>query len=106
MKLLLLVIIIASFIQVANAQDYSPRTRKNVEEIGKTLNNFNRKPQWQQKYEIYITGGNYLMNNNDYANAIKSFNKALAIVPNSQEALIGKNYCRQMLKEKSKGRRR
>jgi len=105
MKLLLQVIIIISLIHVVSAQEVSERTRKNVNEIGKTLDNFNRKPQWQQKYEIYMTGGNYLMNNNDFANAVKSFNKALAIVPNSQEALVAKNYCRQMLKEKSKGRR-
>jgi len=106
MKLLIQVIIIASFIHMASAQEVSDQTRKNANEISKTLDNFNRKPQWQQKYEIYMTGGNYLMNNNDYANAIKSFNKALAIVPNSQEALVAKNYCRQMLKEQSKGRRK
>jgi tetratricopeptide (TPR) repeat protein len=106
MKTFLSVIIIMCMVQLVSAQGVSDRTRKNADEISKTLDNMNRKPQWQQKYEIYITGGNYLMNNNDYANAIKSFNKALAIVPNSQEALIGKNYCRQMLKEKSKGKRR
>jgi tetratricopeptide (TPR) repeat protein len=100
MRPLLSVIIIMCMVQLVSAQEVSDRTRKNANEISKTLDNFNRKPQWQQKYEIYIVGGNYLMNNNDYANAIKSFNKALAIVPNSQEALIGKNYCRQMLNPK------
>jgi len=106
MRILVTIILAICIIQIASAQEVSERTRKNVNEIDKTLDNFNRKPQWQQKYEIYMTGGNYLMNNNDYANAVKSFNKALAIVPNSQEALVAKNYCRQMLKEKSRGRRR
>lgn len=106
MKISLLVILVIIFFFPVDAQQVSPRVKKNIENVSRALERASRKPQWQQKYDGHMAAGTTLMNQGEYAKAIKNFNIALSIVPNSQEAIDGRNYCRSMLPKKTPVRKK
>jgi tetratricopeptide (TPR) repeat protein len=102
MKLFLtaIIFIILSSIQITNAQQDNERLRKTINDANTVLEKESRKPQWQQKYNIYMSGGNYYMSIGEYKNAIKGYNLALKYVPGDPVATQKLNYCKRMLKKK------
>jgi tetratricopeptide (TPR) repeat protein len=105
MKILLAIILILVLCNYSSAQEISPKTRQNIIDVGKALERLNRAPLPVKYYKIYVAGGNIFMSEGNYKKALKLYNKALAIFPNGQEALVGANYCRQMLKSTKRSKR-
>lgn len=105
MKTIALVFLLLNAFPIMYAQNGTPQQRRNLEEASRALDRFNRKPRWQQNYELNIAAGTIFVRQGEYAKALRNFNTALSIVPNSQEAIYGRNLCRQILKNRSRIRK-
>jgi len=83
------------------AQNISPGIRNKINEVYNNIETYKRTtPQWKQKYDAYITGGDYFCKCGEYTKAINCYRKALTVVPKDPTSLQSISYCKKMLKAK------
>ena len=72
---------------------------KKVQEANNAIYNNVYRPRLQQIYDSNMNTGNFLLSVGKYKKALKYFNAALKVAPNSSDALERRDYCRSMLKK-------
>jgi hypothetical protein len=103
MKTILLLFILCFLFVPLNAQTI---TKERLNEISNGMERYQRTtPQWKQKYDLYISGGDYFVSIGEYKKAIKSYNLALKYVPRDPIALERRNYCQTELNNNKHSRK-